>query len=181
MFIFCVSQCMLYINIPFFSLPFSTSSLSTHFLSHIARHINRSISPFVRRFDSVSLSLSLFLTPFRFVLFSFFFFGFTRRVYIVYVCLILRWAEPLVSSRDPHLIRNLLQRLLQRLSYPFKSFSPFHSPSFDRWKGIATPRDAKIDDQKARRICLSGISFLRSNRGYSRGFHGEPNSFDYKD
>ena len=127
------------------------------------------------------LSLSLFLTPFRFVLFSFFFFGFTRRVYIVYVCLILRWAEPLVSSRDPHLIRNLLQRLLQRLSYPFKSFSPFHSPSFDRWKGIATPRDAKIDDQKARRICLSGISFLRSNRGYSRGFHGEPNSFDYKD
>ena len=62
MFIFCVSQCMLYINIPFFSLPFSTSSLSTHFLSHIARHINRSISPFVRRFDSVSLSLSLSLS-----------------------------------------------------------------------------------------------------------------------
>lgn len=75
MFIFCVSQCMLYINIPFFSLPFSSSSLSTHFLSNIARHINRSISPFIRRFDSIQyLSLSLFLTPFRFVPFSFFFF-----------------------------------------------------------------------------------------------------------
>ena len=120
--------------------------------------------------DSVSFTLSLFFPLFFFFLFFFFFFFFSRfarRVYIVYVCLILRWTEPLVSSRDPYLIRNsLLQRLLQ-LSFSWSFPRLFSYPIPDRIveeekKKKEKPRDIIIimNVAKTRRGSCS-----RTNRG----------------